>query len=332
MPTKKITLDLGQSGEVLFTFTPSEARVHSVSINGLIGSFEALAVVPPLDVDLSVVIQPFVVPICPGASVNIVATIHNKTAYEQSYDSSYYVNGEIVCHSTYNVIAPNATIKGIYTYTVPAIGIYDVRVEVNGFEATTSFEAVEVPVGEPNMSIPSNIITANITVGMSSYCTITVRNIGDGEGNISCDWYLDNAYIETDSASLVPGASAKFTLSTPVLTVGTHIVRAEFAWNGYTETRTGSFVAKTPPSPPGPGTVWGCVIDRRTGVPILNASLSITGIGAIGLSAAGCYEISLDAGRSWDFWCSAPGYRTILWPITPRAGETIKRSFGMTAL
>lgn len=250
MPTKEITLNPGEDERVSFIFTPTEARIHAVSINGLIGSFEALAVAPPLDVDLSVVIQPFVEPICPGASVNIVATIHNKTAYEQSYDSTYYVNEEIVCHSTYHVIAPNATYKGICTYTVPAIGIYNVRVVINGFEATTSFEAVEVPVGEPDMSIPINIITADITVGMSSYCTTLITNRGTGEGDISCDWYLDNSYKETDSAHLVPGAHAKFTLATLVTTVGTHIVKAEFAWNGHTETRTGSFVAAEAPTPP----------------------------------------------------------------------------------
>lgn len=43
MPTKEITLNPGQSGELLFTFTPSEAKVYSVSINGLAGSFTALA-------------------------------------------------------------------------------------------------------------------------------------------------------------------------------------------------------------------------------------------------------------------------------------------------
>ena len=292
---------------------------------------EPVAVVPPPDFDLSVIIDAPVVPICPGASINIEATIHNKTAYEQPYSITYYVNEEVVCESTYNLIDPNATYRGICTYLVPAIGSYGVRVVVDGFEATTSFEAVEVPVGEPDMSIPSNIITADIDVGEYSYCAISVRNRGDGEGDISCDWYLDDRYIETDSAHLVPGASTKFTLRRLITTAGRYSVRAEFSWDGHIEIRTGSFTAEAPPGPPGIGTVWGCVYDRDTGAAILNASLTIEGWGGVPLDSSGCYEISLDA-RTWTFVCTAPGYRTMIWPITVRADETIKRSFAMSAL
>ncbi len=285
---------------------------------------------PPPDFDLSVFIVALVEPICPGASINIEATIHNKTAYEQTYDITYYVNDEVVCHSTYNLIPPNATYRGICTYTVPAIGSYNVRVVLNGFEATTSFEAVEVPVGEPDMTIPMNIITADITVGQNSYCAILVSNRGTGEGDISCDWYLDDVFIETDSAHLVPGAHSAFRLITPVLTAGTHIVRAEFKWDGYRETRTGSFRAEAVPVP-GLGTVWGCVYDRYTGAPIPGATLSISGVGTIALDSGACYEITLDA-RVWEFTCEASGYRTMHWGIEVRADERIKRSFAMTPL
>lgn len=225
-----ITLVEGQSKELNITLT---------------------SIIPPLDVDLSVIIDAHVLPINPGASINVEATIHNKTDYEQTYEIIYYVNEEILCHSIDEVIAPNATYKGICTYIVPAIGSYAVRVVVNGFEAGTSFEAVEVPVGEPDMSIPGNIITADIEAGQDSYCSIFIRNRGTGEGDISCDWYLDDVFIETDSAHLVPGASADFNLRTLVRYPGTHYVRAEFTWNGYTETRIGSFSAAGPPIPPG---------------------------------------------------------------------------------
>lgn len=200
----------------------------------------------PLDIDLSVAIKAPVLPICPGATIYIEATIHNKTNYAQSYASTYYVNGVVTCESTHNSIAPNATYRGICTYTVPAIGTYNVRVVVDGFEATTSFEAVAVPVGVPDMVIPINIVTSDIKEGQNSYCAIFVTNRGTGAGDIFCAWYLDNKYIETDAAHLVPGANAHFVLATPVLTSGTHIVMAAFTWDGHSETRTGSFTVALP--------------------------------------------------------------------------------------
>lgn len=42
MTQKSITLNPSESGRVSFSFIPTEARIHAVSINGLTGSFEAL--------------------------------------------------------------------------------------------------------------------------------------------------------------------------------------------------------------------------------------------------------------------------------------------------
>lgn len=41
-PTKKVTLDPGESQEVAFVYTPQEAKTYHVAINGLSGSFEAI--------------------------------------------------------------------------------------------------------------------------------------------------------------------------------------------------------------------------------------------------------------------------------------------------
>ena len=42
MATKTVTLDPGESREVTFTFTPTVAKVHMVSVDGLTGSFNVL--------------------------------------------------------------------------------------------------------------------------------------------------------------------------------------------------------------------------------------------------------------------------------------------------
>ena len=424
MPSKSITLTSGKSGVVDFSYTPTEARVHYVSVNGLTGSFEVMEAVgtgtlwgyvtdddtgavvtgqsiqlyrgdvkvtfdgtdavgryqidnipqgeytlftesniyepysetitispgsqrkdlrltvkaaqpiPPLDVDLSVTIETAAAVICPGSFISIIATIHNKTLYEQSYDSACYVNDELVAKSTYNAIGANATLKDISSYIVPAIGSYIVRVTVDGFEAVTSFEAVEVPVGAPKMSIPKNIITADIITGNHCYCASLVGNIGDGEGDISCDWYLDGRYIETDSAHLVPGALAKFTLETIITIPGSYVVTAEFTWDGHAETRTGYFTAEKGKGPVGIGTVFGFVgaFSRTGGIPLPQASLSIEGWGSVPLDSKANYEVDLPAGRSWTFHCVCSGYRTVISDIEPIAGERIRRMFRMFPL
>jgi len=47
MPSKNITLAPGRSGVVDFSFTPTAARVHYVSVNGLTGSFRVMEAVGP---------------------------------------------------------------------------------------------------------------------------------------------------------------------------------------------------------------------------------------------------------------------------------------------
>ncbi|GAH98719.1 unnamed protein product, partial [marine sediment metagenome] len=43
--TKKVTLYLGETQEVAFSYTPLEARIYYVTIDGLSGSFKAVAAV-----------------------------------------------------------------------------------------------------------------------------------------------------------------------------------------------------------------------------------------------------------------------------------------------
>lgn len=57
METRQVTLDPGESQVVAFTYTPQQARTYYVAINGLSGSFEAIAGPPvfdPWDYDLNV--------------------------------------------------------------------------------------------------------------------------------------------------------------------------------------------------------------------------------------------------------------------------------------
>ncbi len=75
MATKTVTLDPGQSQKVAFTFTPTVAKIHLVSIDGLTGSFEAVA-------------------------VEIAAAITDAYVYDKYADTTPYWNG--YCHLSLN--------------------------------------------------------------------------------------------------------------------------------------------------------------------------------------------------------------------------------------
>jgi len=71
---KSITLDPGESGNVDFTVTPDLAKTYSVNVNGLAGSFTAIAL--PADFEVSdLVINPTEVYV--GDPVTISVTVTN---------------------------------------------------------------------------------------------------------------------------------------------------------------------------------------------------------------------------------------------------------------
>ena len=87
---KTVTLNPGESQVVGFSFTPSAAKSHVVSINGLTGSFTALEV-PVAEFEVTdLVIEPTEVYL--GETVSISVRITNVGNLAGSY--------EIVCEVT----------------------------------------------------------------------------------------------------------------------------------------------------------------------------------------------------------------------------------------
>lgn len=74
MQEKDVTLDPGESQEVAFTFTPLVAKTHYVSVNGLTGSFVAIAL-PAEFVVTNLIITPSQVYV--GEPVTIRALVTN---------------------------------------------------------------------------------------------------------------------------------------------------------------------------------------------------------------------------------------------------------------
>lgn len=58
MPSKSVILDPDESREVAFTFTPTVAKVHVVSVDGLTGSFNVLEIPAAEFVASDLVISP----------------------------------------------------------------------------------------------------------------------------------------------------------------------------------------------------------------------------------------------------------------------------------
>ena len=74
MATKSVTLNPGESKAVSFEVTPTELGVHSVSVDGLTGSFTVVGV-PVADIRLSdLVIEPKEVYVGEPVSISVVAT------------------------------------------------------------------------------------------------------------------------------------------------------------------------------------------------------------------------------------------------------------------
>lgn len=74
MATKTITLDPGESRTVAFTFTPSVAKVHVVSVDGLTGSFNVLGVPAAEFVVSDLVISPSEVYIGEPVTISVIVT------------------------------------------------------------------------------------------------------------------------------------------------------------------------------------------------------------------------------------------------------------------
>lgn len=250
MPTKEITLNPGEDGRVSFSFIPTEVRVHAVNINGLTGSFEALAVIVPPELSLELELEPAL--IYRGTEVIIRAIVSNIGAVAAHYFVDFYINDELILTlgaawgPEGRAIAPGSSHNNICKFIVPEIGHYDVRVSVHNtdyapLEATTGFDAIEAPPGVPNM----DILDCRYDVA-ARQAYVWVRNIGDGGGDISCDWYIDDSFVKSQSTYLAPGVSL-YTFWTDIpIECGTHEVRAEFAWDGHTAIRHCSYTIEAP--------------------------------------------------------------------------------------
>lgn len=74
MTTKTVALDPGMEARVDFTFTPSEARVHQVSVDGLTDSFTVSEIPAAEFVVSDLIITPHEVYVGEPVSISILAT------------------------------------------------------------------------------------------------------------------------------------------------------------------------------------------------------------------------------------------------------------------
>ncbi len=74
MATKTVTLDPGESREVTFTVTPTMAKVHQVSIDGLTGSFNVLELPVAEFVVTGLVISPSEVYVGEPVTISVMVT------------------------------------------------------------------------------------------------------------------------------------------------------------------------------------------------------------------------------------------------------------------
>ena len=328
---KSVTLEPREHEKVSFSFSPTRAGLYNISVDGLSGKLEVL--VPPPELSLKLELKaatesPSPGTIYAGGGMNIHGIVTNVGNYQGVYHMKWYVNGELI-YSCSHVINAGNTHNNSHRYAAMDIGAYDIKVTVDSKEAVGNFSAIEAPPGEPNVSLWFKALAPIIYPGQSPMLEIRPHNRGNAIANYSYILCLDGVEVDSNTGTLGIGELKRMSWNGAIDTVGVHELHIVMEWDGHAIEKTQRVTVKERPT--GTGLVWGCVYDRHTRQPIPEAVLTISGMGVIDLNVEGCYELTLNAGR-WDFRCEASGYLTMLWPITVRVNERIKRSFVMTPL
>ncbi|MBA7611714.1 hypothetical protein ES703_18943 [subsurface metagenome] len=152
MATKTITLDPSESREVAFTFTPSVAKVHVVSVDGLSGSFQALG---PVGVAQIYTFRPLTSSWRVGDTVYIwgSAWVFNKGDGAGEYTEEWYID-DVLVGTNEGYLAPEAydNNEKIWHNTELRLAPGEHRMHVvlkwNGHEdryPTTGYSTFEVP-------------------------------------------------------------------------------------------------------------------------------------------------------------------------------------------
>ncbi|GAI16131.1 unnamed protein product, partial [marine sediment metagenome] len=219
MLTKKITLDLGQSGEVLFTFTPSEARVHSVSVNGLTGSFEALAVLAMLYGDVKDARTFYKVE-------GVLATLNGLTTYTGE-------RPEYMFRYIFEELTP-----GIYTITFSKDGYEPLTQEVTLTSGTNELNVLLTPTGvAPELEMVDYSWPDSQPYEPSSAhpLSVTLRNVSTQEYTYELRLF-GGRYSITDFITLAGGATATWdTMVTMPSAEGYHEFRLIATCGEYTQ-------------------------------------------------------------------------------------------------
>ena len=173
-----------------------------------------------------------------GGMMGIRCTATNTGDVLAEYTPKFYVNNELVWSDSHKTLPPGYTRDYYYRYTVPAIEHYDVRVTLDGFEGSTSFDAIEAPAGVPDIST-FKPLTSSWRVGEVVYVwgSAWVTNDGDGSGEYVEEWYIDDVLVGTSEGYLAPGAydcNEKVWYNSDLgLTPGGHGMHVVLKWNGH---------------------------------------------------------------------------------------------------
>lgn len=197
MATKTVTLDPGESQKAAFIFTPHVAKVHAVSVDGLSGSFEAVAMADLYGrvrdtIDWSILL--------PG----VRAIINSQESYTDS--------------------------GGNFSFLGLMPGPYTITLEKEGYETLT--QEIELSPGYNEMFFnltPVAVEQAYFTVSPEwaemncnkpeYICRFTISNTGNKRGTQDVKWWIMEYYKTIDSGSwpisLEPGESISKSIVVP---------------------------------------------------------------------------------------------------------------------
>jgi len=174
-----------------------------------------------------------------GSPVTVTAQVSNTGDEVGSLTVTLKVN-DVQTESEVVTLAAGESTTLTWTVTKTTAGTY--TVDVNGETATFTVESPPEPPAPAEFETSNlSVSPATITPGEDITVTVDVENVGEESGSYTVEAKLDGATVDSESVTLVGGASTTVALTVTSETEGSHTVQVDDL--------SASFTVETPPKP-----------------------------------------------------------------------------------
>jgi len=213
---KPVTVDVGASEKVSFTYQTDVEGIHRVEIEELEDSFEVVKpLIPEYEIS-NLVVDPVSVSV--GESVTISVDVENVGTKSGAHKLTLMIDGDLIEEKTVTVDVGQSE-KVTFTYQTDVEGSYQVEIG----ELSDSFEVVKPLIPEYEIS---NLVVdpVSVSVGESVTISVDVENVGTKSGMYTVNMTIDGDMVEEKTVTVDVGASEKVTFTYQTDVEGVHKV------------------------------------------------------------------------------------------------------------